>query len=533
MSYLKLADTLPLPFATCNSAGALTNADALPVVVIRDNGGGDMGYLPVVTNISAGRYEVTIVASGANGFVVGHRYSVWVYGNMTTVSIGVGIGWFIVKATDTDDLATTTALTAAQADITTLIGRLTAARAGYLDNLSGGAVALASALATAQADITTLLGRLTALRAGYLDNLSAGAVALASALATAQAAIDAIKASTDNLPSDPADESLIIAATNALSAAIATVQSDTADIQARLPAALTAGGKMKASMDELLAVAVAAPNVAGVPIVDTKYESGTVQPAPTVAGIPKVEDATLQARLTALRGGYLDNLNVGGNVASSAEVTAIQNDTRCELVVPEVLVVPSSSTRVYRIELLLHDDVGNMEAPDSAPTITLVNQVGTDRSARLDSTTMALVSTGRYRVLYTSTAGDATEELVWAFSVTEGGATRLYGHVSSVQQLVAGTVDANVVSIAANAITGAALADSAIAEIYEGTGAILEGSATAGDLIRGLISILGGLASGFDTDSPVFKSLDGAKTRWSGTVDATGRITITPGDLTP
>jgi hypothetical protein len=50
-----------------------------------------------------------------------------------------------------------------------LEGRLTAARAGYLDEL---------AAANIPADIDNLLARLTALRAGYLDNLSGGAVAL-------------------------------------------------------------------------------------------------------------------------------------------------------------------------------------------------------------------------------------------------------------------------------------------------------------------------------------------------------------------
>ena len=49
--------------------------------------------------------------------------------------------------------------------------RLTATRAGYLDELSS---------ANIPADIDTLLSRLTALRAGYIDNLSGGAVALAS-----------------------------------------------------------------------------------------------------------------------------------------------------------------------------------------------------------------------------------------------------------------------------------------------------------------------------------------------------------------
>lgn len=50
-------------------------------------------------------------------------------------------------------------------DLSTLLTRLSAARAGYLDNLSGGAVAL-------QASVDDLEGRLTAVRAGYLDNLN-------------------------------------------------------------------------------------------------------------------------------------------------------------------------------------------------------------------------------------------------------------------------------------------------------------------------------------------------------------------------
>jgi hypothetical protein len=135
---------------------------------------------------------------------------------------------------------------------------------------------------------------------------------------------------------------------------------------------------------------------------------------------------TLLTRITSARAGYLDNLNVGGNVASSAEVTALTNNTRVRLSVPSLIENPDSSTITYRVELMLCDENGNMEAPDSAPTVTLVNQSGTSRSSRLDSTTMALVSTGLYRVIYTATAGDTLEQLNWTFSVIEGGATKLY-----------------------------------------------------------------------------------------------------------
>lgn len=164
----------------------------------------------------------------------------------------------------------------------------------------------------------------------------------------------------------------------------------------------------------------------------------TTYTTPTLAQIQQApSDALTAAGLTSARAGYLDNLNVGGLVASSSEVTAIQNNTRVVRVVPEIIETPAAGTRTYRIELLLYDSAGNMETPDSAPTITLVNNAGADRSARLDSTTMTLVSAGRYRAVYTATAGDAREQLVWVFSVVEGGQTRAYGNSSWVTDTVA------------------------------------------------------------------------------------------------
>jgi hypothetical protein len=89
---------------------------------------------------------------------------------------------------------TASAAVAFQSTFTTT-GNLTAAnltntRIGYLDNLSAGAVAqAATALSTTQ---------WTSARAGYLDNINNSTLAAAS------------------FPTDPADESLIIAATDAI-----------------------------------------------------------------------------------------------------------------------------------------------------------------------------------------------------------------------------------------------------------------------------------------------------------------------------
>lgn len=155
---------------------------------------------------------------------------------------------------------------------------------------------------------------------------------------------------------------------------------------------------------------------------------GSVTAITTSSGSVSVYDFTTAAK--ALLQTEANDALVAYGAATSAEVTAIQNNTRVVLVVPNVIERPDSGTTTYRVELLLYDTTGNMEAPDSAPTLALVDQGGTDLSARLDSATGSLVSTGRYRWIYTASATDDLEQLVWTFSVVEGGATRLYGNTS-------------------------------------------------------------------------------------------------------
>jgi len=81
------------------------------------------------------------------------------------------------------------------------------------------ALALEATLDTAQADLTTLLSRITA------------AVATAAALTTAQAAITAIKGKTDNLPASPANNDTVAKdATVAKVAALTTAQGNITSI---------------------------------------------------------------------------------------------------------------------------------------------------------------------------------------------------------------------------------------------------------------------------------------------------------------
>lgn len=100
-----------------------------------------------------------------------------------------------------------------------------------------------------------------------------------------------------------------------------------------------------------------------------------------------------------------------------------------------------------------------------------------------------------------------------------------------VSAFVAGAITA--AAFAVDAIAAAAVKADAVTKIAAGTWAtVLEGSHTAGDLMRGAIAAFVGKATNFLTGTIVIKSLNGAKTRWTITTDATGRLTVTAGDLT-
>lgn len=61
---------------------------------------------------------------------------------------------------------------------------------------------------------------------------------------------------------------------------------------------------------------------------------------------------------------------------------------------------------------------------------------------------------------------------------------------------------------------------------------IIEGSITRDDATRGILSILAGRSSGYNTGTIVFRDLANTKNRWTFTVDDTGRLTSTANDLT-
>lgn len=278
----KLIDDL-LTF-TCSThdptTQAAADADADPSYRVYENETGT----PLLTGTMAklddantlGFYSEEITLSAANGFELGKSYTVRIEATVDGIT-GVTERTFQMQPDSPG--------------VTTLLARLTSTRAGYLDNLSAGAVALESSLqglittigAAAAGVATAVWGAVTrTLTAGTnivlakdtgitgFNDLSAAQVnaevdaaisdaglATASALATVDSVVDAIQAKTDNLPDDPADQSLIIAATDALATAIGTRASQTSvddlPTNAELSTALSAA-------DDAVLAAIAALN---------------------------------------------------------------------------------------------------------------------------------------------------------------------------------------------------------------------------------------------------------------------------------
>lgn len=186
------------------------------------------------------------------------------------------------RATNLDNLDATvssrsTYAGADTAGTTTLLARLSAARALLLDNLDAAISSRSTYAGADTAGTTTLLARLSAARALLLDNLDA---TVSSRLATAgytapnNASIALIQAKTDNLPPDPADESLIIAATDAIVTLVNLVKAKTDNLpidpadESLLEAAIAGVPAL------VLAAATAAPIAANVKKVNNSTVTG-------------------------------------------------------------------------------------------------------------------------------------------------------------------------------------------------------------------------------------------------------------------
>ena len=298
-----LEDTVYLGFAVNDTSGS-GNDGATPLFDVR-LAGAAASAAPVLSgtpdllthvNYGPGLHEAAVAATAANGFAAGNTYLVFATITADSQTPGGFVGSFtlgpiianvtelggvVQSLTDlkdfadagydpatnkvngvklADTLTTYTGNTLQTGDVTTAIDDLANATDG-LTALAALINALPAATDIVSAGaITTLAGAVANVDLVDVTTTNTDMVGTDGANTTApdNAGIAAIQAKTDNLPIDPADQSLIITATDANLAAIAAldvvvdrVEADTQDIQTQIGTAgagLTDLGGMSTAM---------------------------------------------------------------------------------------------------------------------------------------------------------------------------------------------------------------------------------------------------------------------------------------------
>src|SRR6185437_1329421 len=121
------------------------------------------------------------------------------------------------------------------------------------------------------------------------------------------------------------------------------------------------------------------------------------------------------AQWTSARAGYIDNLNVGGAVASHADIAAINQSASKHLLLTTVGQYEPDET--YTVEMRTYDALtGSAVNADTTPTLTATGMVSGDLSANLSAATNP--ATGVYRWTYTPGSTPTLEQIRFDGSAT-------------------------------------------------------------------------------------------------------------------
>lgn len=413
---------------------------------------------------------------------------------------------------------------------------------------AGDAATDAAAASASAASVDT---KLTSTRAGYLDNLSSGAVATLASLTS-------------------------------VSSQVTAVESDTQDIQSRLPAALVSGrmdssvGAMAANVITATAIAADAITAAKVAAdVTTEIQSGlataaSVAALPTAAAIADaVWDESIAGHLgVGSTGEALDNAGAAGSPPSAADIAdAVWDEPRSGhvsagsfgegvLLAADSItsgVVAASAVTEIQAGLALSTQVDALEAAAiaiEADTQDIQSRLpATLVGGRIDASVGAMASNV---ITAAATAADFTTEVTSGLALSsqvdalEAAATAIEADTQDIQSrlpaaLVSGRIDASVGAMAANTLTASALAADAATEIAAGISVpsagtvadavwdvVLEGTETAADQVRLIASFAAGDATVQDGDgSYAFRDKADTKDRIAGTVSGTDRTVTT------
>lgn len=151
------------------------------------------------------------------------------------------------------------------------------------------------------------------------------------------------------------------------------------------------------------------------------------------------DGAALASNYTAGRAQYLDNLNVGGAVASQADINALNQSASRRVTLATVVQYerPETGNTGYTVEARTYDGDGNAVNADSTPTLTATGSVTGSLSGNLGSA--ANTATGVYRWTYTVANTATVEQVRYDLSATISAATFTQSAFTQVTDLVSAT----------------------------------------------------------------------------------------------
>jgi hypothetical protein len=333
--------------------------------------------------------------------------------------------------------------------------------------------------------------------------------------------------------------------------------------------------------------------VAGDVPANTKQFAGTVLPAPTVAGIPKVEDATarttvtdiqtdvdeiqvsIAAGLSSTQVGFAATLTRNELVAARRHVTLFPvkvdgitlaprytDFTGCALIdqssgvyIPGVGTIANATKRLTLADVTFGAASGNQvpaaahpfENGDGPVQLTTTGALPTGLVVLtdvyvnvVDANTLSFSTTRQNAydavVITLSSAGSGTNKITCplsgGLSLTRRGLDGIFVYTATQAETdFAG--DEFIVRLE-KTLFRTAVSRASMGTSQQGFEAIAEGSVTYGDVQRVLFAILGGISFDYTTGTYSWKDPStGTKTRMSHTADPTGRLSATIGDVTP
>jgi hypothetical protein len=151
------------------------------------------------------------------------------------------------------------------------------------------------------------------------------------------------------------------------------------------------------------------------------------------------DGAALAVNYTAGRAQYLDNLNVGGPVASQADINSLNQSASRRVTLATVMQYerPEASSTSYTVEARTYDGDGNPVNADSTPTLTATGSVTGSLSGNLSAATNP--ATGVYRWTYTVANTATMEQVRYDLSATISTATFTQSAFTQVTDLVSVT----------------------------------------------------------------------------------------------